>query len=137
MAKAKKSRQDNLRAILQEKKRKVWGDIRQEIFGKLGDEYRQQFDTAMDLGDLSFVDVLQSIGINLVKIRQEELAKIDQAERKLEAGTYGLCEECGAEIPHERLLALPFAVRCVRCEQELEKIHAGSEPVGRRRIPEE
>ena len=137
MSKSKKNRQDNLRELLQEKKRKVWGDLREEVFGKLGDEYRRQFDTAMDLGDLSFVDVLQSIGINLVKIRQEELAQIDEAERKLDKGTYGICEECGAEISPERLSAVPFAVRCVRCEQELEKIHSGSEPAVRRRIPEE
>lgn len=32
-----------------------------------------------------------------------------------EAGNYGRCERCGAEIPAERLEAVPDATRCVGC----------------------
>jgi DnaK suppressor protein len=113
-------RQQKLRKILQERKQKLLAELHQEIFEQLGDEYRREFEIAMDSGDVSTVDMLQSIDIELLNIRQEELRKMDAAERKLNDGTYGICEECGKEINEERLAALPFAVRCVKCEERFE-----------------
>ena len=34
---------------------------------------------------------------------------------RLQAGKYGICESCERAIPKERLVALPWATRCVRC----------------------
>ena len=49
----------------------------------------------------------------------EQLAvmRIDvvRALEKIEEGTYGLCDRCGASIPDERLEARPWSVRCVSC----------------------
>ena len=38
-----------------------------------------------------------------------------RALEKLDEGTYGLCDRCGARIPEERLEARPWSVLCVRC----------------------
>ncbi len=38
-----------------------------------------------------------------------------RAIAKLEEGTYGLCDRCGASIPDERLEARPWSVLCVAC----------------------
>ena len=38
-----------------------------------------------------------------------------RALAKIEDGTYGLCDLCGALIPEERLEARPWSVLCVRC----------------------
>ena len=38
-----------------------------------------------------------------------------RALAKVEDGTYGLCDRCGALIPEERLEARPWSVLCVRC----------------------
>jgi RNA polymerase-binding transcription factor len=43
-----------------------------------------------------------------------DLAEIDAAFERLDAGTYGVCEVCGRPIPGERLEARPAARRCVR-----------------------
>jgi len=40
---------------------------------------------------------------------------IDRALLKLGEGSYGLCDECGDEIPATRLEALPATTRCVSC----------------------
>ena len=40
---------------------------------------------------------------------------IDRALAKLDVGTYGICDECGAAIGADRLDALPAASRCVEC----------------------
>ncbi len=43
------------------------------------------------------------------------LADVDRALAKIEEGTYGVCDRCGAEIPAERLEAIAWAALCVRC----------------------
>ncbi|WP_116451448.1 TraR/DksA family transcriptional regulator [Blastococcus litoris] len=43
------------------------------------------------------------------------IEQIDAALARVEAGTYGRCTGCGAEIPEERLELRPFAGTCVAC----------------------
>lgn len=60
-----------------------------------------------------------------------ELTDLDRAERQIEEiaaarlrmreGTYGYCEDCGIEIPVERLRAVPTARFCVPDEERREK----------------
>ncbi len=45
-----------------------------------------------------------------------ELGAASQALARLREGTYGLCADCDAEIPFDRLKAEPWALRCVACE---------------------
>jgi DnaK suppressor protein len=49
------------------------------------------------------------------------LMAIVAAERRLQSGEYGLCEDCGEAIGLPRLLAQPAATRCVKCQEEAEK----------------
>ncbi len=43
------------------------------------------------------------------------LDQVEQAVRRLERGTYGVCEKCGQAIDPERLKVLPEATLCVPC----------------------
>jgi DnaK suppressor protein len=45
----------------------------------------------------------------------ETLQDIDDALAKFDAGTYGRCEDCGAEIADARLEAMPAARQCMTC----------------------
>ena len=59
----------------------------------------------------------------LLRIRDRErklIAKIDQTLKKMEDGTYGICEKCGQEIEEERLKARPVASFCINCKRKLE-----------------
>ena len=59
----------------------------------------------------------------LLRIRDRErklIAKIDQTLKKMEDGTYGICEQCGQEIEEERLKARPVASFCINCKRKLE-----------------
>jgi DnaK suppressor protein len=47
---------------------------------------------------------------------RERQDQIDRARHAIEAGTYGVCVECGGEIPEGRLRAIPDAERCVPCQ---------------------
>lgn len=44
-------------------------------------------------------------------------AEVKAALARMDAGTYGKCENCGQEIPVERLEAIPAASLCVSCKQ--------------------
>src|SRR4051794_33580219 len=46
---------------------------------------------------------------------QVTIGEIDAALARIDAGTYGRCVSCGAQIPEERLELRPFAGRCVSC----------------------
>ncbi len=46
-----------------------------------------------------------------------ELTLIRDALKRLQDGVYGVCDECGASIPEDRLAAVPWAARCVQCEE--------------------
>ena len=48
------------------------------------------------------------------------LRAVDAALARMEAGSYGSCADCGADIPAARLLAAPEALRCVACQTQFE-----------------
>ncbi|WP_203597660.1 TraR/DksA family transcriptional regulator [Actinomadura bangladeshensis] len=48
---------------------------------------------------------------------QGNLEEIDAALARLTDGTYGLCEDCRKPIPEGRLEIIPYARRCVNCQQ--------------------
>jgi DnaK suppressor protein len=49
------------------------------------------------------------------------LRQIDTALARLHAGRYGFCSSCSDPIPLARLSALPFATRCVPCQERDER----------------
>lgn len=51
---------------------------------------------------------------------RDEVEKIKQAISRIDDGSYGICLSCGEPIREERLLALPYANRCIRCAERSE-----------------
>lgn len=51
------------------------------------------------------------------EIDSRALAEVEAALARIDAGSYGLCVDCGGEIPRERVDALPQAARDVECER--------------------
>ena len=68
-------------------------------------------------------DVVDDVDYALVALQAETLEHIEDALERLDEGEYGLCLDCGKEIPARRLEALPFAVRCRPCEDANEQRH--------------
>lgn len=50
-----------------------------------------------------------------------ELTALDAALGRIEAGTYGVCTDCGVTIPAARLQASPEAGRCIACQEIAEQ----------------
>lgn len=75
-----------------------------------------------DLADLATLETDQAL---LLRIRDRErklISKIQEALKKIENGTYGICERCGKEIDEERLKARPVASYCAECKRKLEAL---------------
>jgi len=64
-------------------------------------------------GTTEAIDRMTKVGTaeQLAVIRTD----VVRALEKIEEGTYGLCDRCGASIPDERLEARPWSVLCVSC----------------------
>ena len=63
----------------------------------------------------------REVDLALSDFDQQELRAVRQALDRVEAEDYGLCGDCGAEIPFDRLKIEPQALRCVKCEARHEK----------------
>lgn len=57
----------------------------------------------------------------LAQSESRELRAIENALERMREGNYGVCEECGHNIPMARLQALPYAILCVGCQRGMER----------------
>jgi DnaK suppressor protein len=117
-------REEVLRRLLIQKREDFVREAQTEIAKYIKGENRQLVETALDDGDWSVVDLSEDINLRKLSTHKQTLAKIDEALRKLRAGTYGKCEDCGDEIDAGRLRVLPFAIYCRDCQEKREEIEA-------------
>ena len=81
-------------------------------------EYRDAVELdQQSVGRLSRMDAMQRQAMAQAqeRARAVELARLDQAMRRLEDGEYGWCATCGEEIAAARLEVDPAAAVCVEC----------------------
>jgi DnaK suppressor protein len=69
------------------------------------------------IGRLTRQDALQSqqMALELKRQQKARLLQVEQALRRIEAGTYGVCLKCEERISVMRLKVRPEAHLCVRC----------------------
>ncbi len=71
-------------------------------------------DVATDTYDREF-----SLGI--ATNDRKALYELDDALKKIEEGSFGICEDCKSPIAKTRLKAVPYARLCVKCQEKREK----------------
>ena len=81
----------------------------------------QNKDEGMDTYDLASDARDREINHILTDRDRGKLEAIDEALSRVDDGSYGLCEDCGAEIAEGRLQALPFTRLCVTCQSDRER----------------
>lgn len=67
------------------------------------------------VGDGTAMAVERFANVSVHERLRAALADVERAQAKLEEGSYGRCDRCGAEIPAARLEARPWAVLCLAC----------------------
>jgi len=97
-----------------------------EALGEDVSEHRQRMEEAHTTPDFAGGDrasELESLEIDAAIAESEAnlIEKIHRALERLDAGAYGICENCGAQIPEARLDAKPSVSLCVSCQEEHEE----------------
>jgi DnaK suppressor protein len=75
---------------------------------------QHQGDAGSDAYDRDFA-------LSVLAKEQDALYEIEQALRRIQSGTYGVCEISSRKIPQARLEAIPFARLTVECQAQWEK----------------
>ncbi len=117
-------RNRQLRELLQGRRDELLSESRTEISKYVTGENRDTVDSALDDGDLAVIDHNETVALQVLGAHRDALLKIDESLRKLDEGTYGICEDCGDQISTERLKVLPFAIRCRDCQELKEQEEA-------------
>lgn len=120
MERLSRERQARLADQLLAEKRRLWSEVRRELFGEMGGDLHSQYELSQDLGEQGLIDLLEDTGLAVADIRRQELTMMDEALGRLKNGRYGLCEECGAEIGEDRLRVAPYASCCIGCQKRRE-----------------
>ena len=71
-------------------------------------------DQATDLYDREFL-------LELAEGERDMLYALDEAIKRIDEGSYGVCETCGCAITKQRLKAMPQAKNCIECQEQEEK----------------
>jgi DnaK suppressor protein len=102
-------------------------ELREEVSKYIKGDSRQLVEAVFDDGDWSVIDLAEGINLRHLSAQGKILQKIEQALRKLDNNTYGICEECGEKINPKRLKVMPFAVLCRDCKEKNEQFEALTE----------
>jgi DnaK suppressor protein len=91
----------------------------EELEGYGADPYSEKVDRIAGVDD-NFADSAAATAerseiLAFIEKARERLAAVDTALHRMDEGGYGICVDCGAEIPEARLEARPLSIRCVSC----------------------
>ncbi len=108
-----------------------YDEIRQRLLADLRQlrEQSKRLEGAVEVEDIgrsnhmaddATVALEQTVDVALQRNADTQIESIERALARLDNGTYGLCESCGARIDRARLEALPYALYCVDCQARRE-----------------
>ncbi len=109
------------RLIQQHKKLLKWRQALLTRIRQLAGEASEEIPTySMHMADAATDSFDRDLMLCLVSFEQEALYEIDAALKRIEDGTYGICEWTGRPIPWARLVAIPWARFSLGAEKMIE-----------------
>jgi DnaK suppressor protein len=107
----------NLREVLIKRR----DALRRVLAGDLSSLNELKDQSTGDVVDAALDSVHDEISSQLAEVESQELARVENALESMREGSYGVCENCGTNIPMARLNALPYATYCIKCQREAEQ----------------
>jgi DnaK suppressor protein len=95
--------------------RSVHADVRNAMVRELFEQEEPR-----DEGDESLRTLLRDTRMRLAEVDAGRAQAIEAALARLTRGEYGVCADCGGAIERKRLQAVPWALRCVDCQEVFE-----------------
>jgi len=102
---------------------RLQGDMTQMEDNALNKDHHQATSMPNHMAELGSGNFDREFTLSLLGSEKNALDKIEAAIERIENGSYGACEICGAKIPKSRLDAVPYAAECVQCASQQEKGH--------------
>jgi len=124
-AKTSRRKSDELKK-LEEQLMKRREELLRELQGGIGSLQKDASSPTGDSADVAMDIMQEDLYSQLAELEAQELARIEHALQRIREGTYGICEECGQQIPAARLKALPFTTLCVQCQAQYEEEYGES-----------
>ena len=115
--KAKKDWRDEIKKMLLQMRKELLQEVTQTM---RAESDHLKFDIG-DFYDHASTDRDRELTLMLADREREKLTLVDDALKRIETGTYGICESCEEEIDKERLAAMPFTKLCLSCQEDLER----------------
>lgn len=146
---------NTIRATLEQERERLQAmlDALGQDLRSLAEAHGEENGYGTHLADVASDTLRQEVLLAERQRLEEEIARVQEALNRMEAGTYGYCVDCGKPIPVQRLKAVPTALRDTSCQRVYEartrELPAPSplgrfpkplvtpEPEGRKPIPEE
>jgi DnaK suppressor protein len=110
------AQREKLRNLLVTRRSRLLDNNRTKL-GEVGD---LGGDAGGDSADRAAASLDRDIMVDSAARETKEIRDIEAALAKLDAGTYGICDECGITIPMARLEYMPNAQYCIDCQEKLE-----------------
>jgi RNA polymerase-binding protein DksA len=124
MAKLSEEQLAQLKEMLQHRYLELREEVRGELERSGNQHYADLAGSVPDPGDESVADMMVDVDAALVDRQVNEMREVEATLKRLAELDFGDCVECGGEIGFERLMALPTAERCVRCQELHEKTYS-------------
>jgi RNA polymerase-binding protein DksA len=110
---------------MDEKKRQEFRRVLEDMLKRLTPEIDSMIDAVRDEYQVPGEhDAKPSLAVDKqVHLEQNEEAlftAIREALDRIDAGTFGRCQQCGREIAAQRLRAVPYAAHCIECQEWIE-----------------
>jgi RNA polymerase-binding transcription factor len=109
-----------LRSTLERERARLLGDLAwsDAATRALGEAQAEEGASFGSLGDLASDLAGQEVTLTLARAERQRLGEVERALHRMDTGTYGACEACGAAIERERLRVLPWTRQCRRCVEQ-------------------
>jgi DnaK suppressor protein len=117
----KKSEMKPYRERLMVLRARLRGEVHQLADSALRREGGEHSTMPIHMADLGSDTFEQDFTLTLMESEETTLAAIEDALERMDEGSYGECEACGAKIPKARLEALPYVSLCVKCADKEQK----------------
>lgn len=99
----------------------IWKEILDDLDDGVKEQHKDILQTMGDEADIALEELRKSTIFSLIDIKSHEIKQIDLALKRIAEERYGKCLDCGKWIRPARLEIMPYAVRCRKCQEKLEK----------------
>ena len=95
--------------------------LKNQMSGLADDSAQEVSSFGMHMADTGTDHFNRDFALSLLSADQDALYEVEQALKRIQKGTYGLCEMTGKPIPKTRLEAIPWTRFTVEAQAQLEK----------------